>query len=572
MVKLEKSIREREWILPTAPPKGWQEQFPEYSTLSATLLYARGLATDDAIQQFLNPEYPRTLHAPRLLRGMDQATGIICEAINEDIPILVYGDYDVDGVSATALLVDALGSLGAQVRAYIPHRHTDGYGLRVAPVTQLITSGSALIITVDCGVTAVEEVAELQRAGHRVIITDHHLPGSVLPEADALINPNIPDDSYPNKALSGVGVAFRLASALFAELVEDQSERERREKWLLDLVALGTVADVSYQSPENRTLITYGLIVLGKTKRPGLRALLKESGVDGTPSSQDIGFRLAPRLNAVGRLAAAQTAFDLLVATTPEEGSSLCRELAEHNQRRQHLVDIAVNEARGITQDRLPLAIAAGPWERGIVGLVAGRLAEEQQRPAIVASTLDSIYHGSARSVGDVDVVELLRSEDARFITLGGHTSAAGFSAREADWQLIAKSLQHAAAQHRALRDYRPSYSVDAVINGSDVSVATATEVARFAPFGPGNPEPLLVIQDLELSTVQPVGATMRHAKLQMMTSQGNVVSGIAFGFGGHIDTLRRWRQIDVLGKVRANTFRGQTRAELEVVDVRSSH
>ncbi len=571
MVKLENSIRQREWILPEVTSKDVTESFPELSALSLSLLTARKLETAESITQFLAPEYPRDLHAPRLLGGIDRATGIITLALKNKTQILIYGDYDVDGVSAAALLNDVLLSLGGNVSVHIPHRYADGYGLSVGPVQKKLNSEKGLIITVDCGITAVDEVADLQKNGHQVVITDHHLPGDTIPKADAVINPNLPGDPYPNKALSGVGVAFKLASAILAECVSDALDRERQEKWLLDLVALGTVADVSYQSPENRTLVKYGLIVLGKTKRPGLRSLVAECGIKATPSSEDIGFRIAPRLNAVGRLDDARVAYDLLSATSLTEGAQLSQQLSEHNQRRQQLVDQALSEARLLTQDTNPLAIASGPWERGIVGLIAGRLAEEQQRPALVASTLEQTYYGSARSVGDVDIAKLLMDQRSAFKTIGGHTAAAGFSALSADWNSLVASLQRAAQGYQPLRNHRPLYFADAEIKLDDVTVAVATELGSFAPYGPGNPEPLLVIRNVELVSVQPVGSTMRHARMSIKDEAGNTAGAIAFGLGESIDLLRRWRQVDLLGKIRTNTFRGQTKAELEVVDARAS-
>ena len=383
----------KKWRLAPTINDGLIAQFPAIPILILQLMSNRGLLTQKAIDEFLNPDYGRDIHSPFLFKDMAKAVAEIFSTILKKEKIAVYGDYDADGICGTVILAETLRSLGAEVEAYIPHREKEGYGLNEPALKELANAGNKLIITTDCGVTNIKETALANELGLRVIITDHHNPAPEVPPALAVINPKIVGETYPFKDLAGVGVAFKLAQAL----AEEDKKRGQKmplgfEKWLLDLAAIGTIADMSPLLGENRTLVKYGLIVLNKTRRLGLKILMEETSLTGEISAQNVAFQIAPRFNAAGRLNHANAVYKLLTTGSTKEARSLAQELNRANQERQRLTDQILVEIRngwGEVDAKEKVLFAIGDnWPVGVVGLVAGKLCDEFYRPVLVMTRL----------------------------------------------------------------------------------------------------------------------------------------------------------------------------------------
>lgn len=402
------SARKKRWVLREAAPADAQAAIPGISPLVATILRARGLTDRAALDAFLAADYRSGMHDPFQLKGMDTAARRVAGAIAEGEPIAVYGDFDTDGVTAVTLLMQAIGAMGGDIRPYIPHRVREGYGLNAEAIDQLASEGVRLLITVDCGISNVAEVAHAREAGIDVIVTDHHTPPETLPDALAVVNPKQPGCPYPYKQLVGVGIAYKLVQAL-AKLGLRPGTLRRED--LLDVVALGTVADMGPLTGENRVLVRAGLEAINATKRPGLRALIAAAGLaPGKITSSDIGFLLGPRLNAAGHLDDAVLAYRLLLADYLAVAQQLAGALNEANAQRQKLTKevqaAALEEIRALGKDQNRIVVhASAAFPAGVVGLVAARLVEELGRPVLLIERGEETARGSARSVPGFNIV-----------------------------------------------------------------------------------------------------------------------------------------------------------------------
>ncbi|HEU5090317.1 MAG TPA: single-stranded-DNA-specific exonuclease RecJ, partial [Roseiflexaceae bacterium] len=425
------SARNRQWVLREAAPPAFLAQMRGYHPIVATLLYQRGLHDREQVDAFLNMEYGKGVHNPFSMRGMEAAARRIATAIAEQEPIAVYGDFDTDGVTAVTLLVQAITAMGGDIRPYIPHRLREGYGLNTEAIDQLANEGVRLLVTVDCGISNVAEVAHAKSHNIDVIVTDHHTPPEQLPDALVVVNPKQPGESYPFPQLVGVGIAFKLVQGLTKlglrppGLTRDQ---------LLDVVALGTVADMGALTGENRVLVKYGLDAINQTRRPGLQALITAAGLaQGRITSGDIGFMLGPRLNAAGRLEDARLAYQLLLADDAAVAKTLAAELNDANSRRQQVTrDVqaaALQHARerGKLDNRI-VVLDDESYPAGIVGLVAARLVDELARPVLLIGHDERGSRGSARSVPGFNIVEALATCADLLERYGGHSAAAGFT------------------------------------------------------------------------------------------------------------------------------------------------
>lgn len=567
------SITNTTWnVLPKAPDDFFS-LFPEQLPAVTQLLYNRNLANDRDIATFLNPSYCGDLHNPRLLGGIDQAVGVITEAIRRREPIVIHGDYDADGITSTAVLREALLLLGAEVDTFTPDRYVEGYGVAPATLGKLHAAGAKLVITVDCGISSAVAIAKWRRKGLKVIVTDHHQPPPDVPVAEAVINPHLPNDPYLNKHLTGVGVAFKLVQALLRESSFSAAQQEAAEKWLLDLVAIGTVADLTSLTGENRTLVRYGLLVLKKTRRPGLQALLRVAGISSEKiNASCIGFALAPRLNAAGRLTHAKYALELLTTTDRRRAEQLARELNEINVRRQGVTMEAVSQARmslpEMTDDRR-VVIASGSWPSGIVGLVAGRLSQEFCRPALVIERGQTVSKGSARSIPALNIVDALRAHQNFLTTFGGHAGAAGFSlptSKLADFQ---KALERYCYEHIPLEELRPELTLEAELTPSDLDWPLIEALGDFEPCGPDNRQPTFLLRQVELKELRTVGQDGSHLKLTLRLSNDQELTALAFRWGRHRERLRRGHVYDLAGNPVSNTFNRTKTLEWHVSDLR---
>lgn len=490
-----------------------------YGPLLARVLSSRGIATPQAAAQWLEEEAP--LSDPFLLKDMDKAAARILKAVEESEPIVIFGDYDVDGISATAILFECLTNLGAQVRCKLPTREGGGYGLNREVLQSLVERGYRLVVTVDNGISAVEEAAYARELGLDLVITDHHLPPETLPDAVAVVDPRRPDDESPFKELCGAGVAFKLCAALEgcedpAELLEPFGE----------LAALGTIADVMPLVGENRTIVREGLAVLQDTMRPGLQALLDSAGYSGSPVTvETVSYGLAPRLNAAGRMNNASIALKLLLCENEEQAAGIAARLSEINTERQQteqqitaaaLEKLGADPARA--HDRV-IVVAGEGWHPGVIGIVASRLTERYGRPVIVISTENGEGRGSGRAPAGFNLHAALRACSGCLLRYGGHSAAAGLTIEEEKIGAFRKAINDWASAEYPVP--RPGELVlDAEVGIGELTVPAVQELGRMAPFGGGNPVPLLLIRDAVVDGAWPLGSEGRHTRLRLR--QGN--------------------------------------------------
>jgi single-stranded-DNA-specific exonuclease len=536
--------------------------------LIARLLLNRGLSAPEEILAFLEPNLER-LASPFGLPDLETAATRLAQAVRQREPLVVYGDYDADGLTAACLLTQFFQELGLPCFTYIPDRLEEGYGLN-QPALQELASKARLLVTVDCGVSDAAEVAWARDQGLDVIITDHHELPPELPPALAVVNPKRGGEDYPFKMLAGVGVALLLALAVRARLREEgwfKNHPEPNLRNYLDLVALGTAADVVPVLGENRILVHQGLKVLEETRRPGLLALKEAVGLNGkTVTFRDLCFRLAPRLNAAGRLGQAQGALHLLLATDLGQARSQARILNEFNRQRQALETEVLRQALALVRqqglDRRPVMVLGQEgWHPGVLGIAAARLAEEFHRPVALVSLKDGLGKGSARSIEGYHLFEGLQACRQHLVKFGGHEAAAGFSVTEENLAALQEGLAEAFEAQMGDVSLRPTLKVDAAVELFDLDQGFYKHLKRLRPFGPGNPEPVFVCQAVECLTSRVVGE--RHLKVQL--SQAEVVmEAIAF------DQARSHPlagPLEVAFSTRFSSFMGQITPELRLLD-----
>jgi len=498
-------------------------RFPDLPPLLAQVLWSREIADPTAASDFLAGRVP--VDDPFLLKGMNRAVPRLQRAISRKEKIAVYGDFDADGVTATALLVEALSWLGACVEPYIPDRVDEGYGLNLEALRKLYRRSVRLVVTVDCGVRSIREV-ERAKSHLDMIVTDHHLPGDRLPPATAIIDPKQPGCPYPFKDLSGVGLAYKLAQALLARPPAGCQPASDLQESLLDLVAIGTVADLAPLLGENRSLVRRGLDALNQAGRPGVAALMADAGLRrGEVDSTAIGFRLGPRLNAAGRLEHAMLAYDLLTRTDGLETKTLAERLGELNRRRQQLTDetVAAAEAQVLAEDpEARLYLAASPnFKAGIVGLAASRLTEAYYRPSIVVEVGPEESRGSCRSIPEFHITEALDECRELLIRHGGHSAAAGFTVATRNLNTLRDRLKAIAAERLAGAELRPTLDIHVEVPLEEVGWPTHNLLSQLEPCGADNPTPVLLSRGVEVREVKAMGADQKHLKLGLRDQQG---------------------------------------------------
>ena len=556
-------------------------RFSPLPELVVQLLWSRGVRAPDEVEAFLAGV--ARVDNPFRMAGMNEAVERIRRAIRTGERIAVYGDFDADGVTATALMVQTLSALGAFVRPYIPHRVDEGYGLNNSALSELARDGQRLIITVDCGIRAVDEVAFANRLGLDVIVTDHHSVGAVLPPALACINPKRADCDYPFKGLAGVGLAYKLAQGLLRTQQQAPIRRDLTvdldEADLLDLVALGTVADLAPLLDENRALVQRGLERINQPQRPGLKALIKKTGLtEGQITSSSIGYILGPRINAAGRLESAMLAYDLLQTDDVVKADRLAAELDQLNVRRQHLtaqsVEAAQSQIEADGTNDLLYMVASQEFPSGIVGLVAGRLVEQYYRPSLVVELGDRQSRGSARSIAEFDITKALDKCAAAGLLVrhGGHAAAAGFTVENKKLPALKAALQEIAAEELSDKDLQPSLTIDAKLNLGDADFATMGLLQQLEPTGYANPQPLFLSRRLQVRDARKVGADGAHLKLVVSDPEAGprreaAWDAIAFRQGHWYGKLPR--VIDLAYKLEENHWNGNKRLQLVVEDLR---
>jgi len=559
------------WQLFKPVPQDFIESFPEYSTITLQLLYNRGLCTEEEIEKFLNPDYENDLYDPFLMKDMEQAVRRIKKAINQKEKIVIYGDYDVDGVTAVAILYKTLKALKAPyIDYYIPDRNKEGYGLNKEAISQLVEEKIDLIITVDCGITNYEEVELANKMGIETIITDHHLVVSNLPSALAILNPQRKDDRYPFKELAGVGVAFKLVQAL---LKTPDNHFEPFLKWMMDLVALGTIADNVPLLDENRVFVKYGLIVLRKTKNLGLRALMAKAKVNpANLDTEEVNFQLAPRLNAASRMDHAYTSLRLLVTSDYQEAEEIAEDLNKFNNQRQKLIEKIYQQAKEQIQkikSKEKILILAHPdWSAAVLGLVAGRLVDEFYRPVILIEKGNQESKGAARSIENFNITTALSKCSKLLIQFGGHKEAAGFSLETKNLENFKEKMSKIASSQIKDKDLICSLKIEADINPQDISWNFYEELERFRPFGIGNPSPLFRLKNVKVLESYKVGNAEKHLKLHFKNGDKEI-KAIGFNLGKLMEGIKNKKKVDIVCGLKPNYWNGTCDLELEIFDLK---
>ena len=543
--------------------------------LSARLLVNRGI-TDPAIANaFLKPDLSQ-LHDPFLLPDMDKAAHRIKDALANGETIFVHGDYDVDGVTSTAVYVRTLLALGAKLEYRVPHRKRDGYDLKTSAVEYAKERGATLIITSDCGIQAHEAVAYANSLGMTVIITDHHEPGETLPPAYAVVNPHRHDSTYPFPSLAGVGVAFKTMQAL-VRLIQPTHEGAFIQKFL-DLVACGTVADVMPLLGENRVFASFGLKQLAKTRKVGLRALLDGAGIntDKPLSAESVGFGIGPRINAVGRLDDAAVALDLMLTGDPEEARQLVEKMNAFNVERQQAQKRILEEAKRIVAsldlDKTKVLVIASPgWNAGVVGIVAGKLVDAYYRPAIVIGVNDEETHGkgSARSIPGFDMFQGIQHCRSLLQSCGGHEMAAGLSLSMDNLLEFQTKINAHAAATLTDDDFVPRLAHDGTIDPSALSLGLLEEWEQFAPFGHSNPEPRFASQNLFICEAKRIGKDMSHLKMRIRAEAMDPTDCIAWGQGDWADRAGPGDYLEAVYTPQVNEWNGRRSLQFNIKELR---
>ncbi|HEU4874809.1 MAG TPA: single-stranded-DNA-specific exonuclease RecJ [Pyrinomonadaceae bacterium] len=497
------------------------------SPILAALLINRGYDDERAARVFLSPTYDQ-LHEPYDMLGMREAVARLRRAVEDREPILIYGDYDVDGTTGTAVLLRALKLLGAQAGFHIPHRFTEGYGIQQAALEKAVTDGYKLVVSIDCGIRAHEPLYWARDKGLDVIITDHHLPDEKegAPPAFAVLNPNQAGCEYPDKHLAGVGVAFKLVHALFREY-----GREAQVPAFMKVVAIGTVADVAKLTGENRTIVSIGLKDLARVANPGLRALIDVAGCgDGKGmTAYDLGFRLGPRINAAGRMDAARAVVELFDTRNFDEARRLANHLDSRNEERktvqQQIIDLAIAEVKD-PKDCHVAVIAGEGWHRGVIGIAASKIAERLNRPCVVLSIDGEMAHGSGRSIEAYHLLNGLTTCSDLFEKFGGHSHAAGITIRPERIEEFRRRLNEHAASCLTPDELEPLVKIDLELRPEDVTFSLARELDALEPFGAGNPRPVFMTRNLRRLS-EPVVIKDKHLKFRLAGPQNRPLEAV---------------------------------------------
>lgn len=537
------------------------------SEITARLLVGRGFIDVDEARRFLYID-SMPYHDPFLMKDMEIAVSRIRKAIEDKETILIFGDYDADGVTSTSVLVHTFRKLNANFLTYIPNRFTEGYGPNEEALRWAKQQGVTVVITVDTGISARYEAEVARELNLDYIVTDHHEVPSQLPDAYAVVNPKRPDCPYPFKELAGVGVAFKFAHALLGEVPED----------LLDLVAIGTVSDLVPLIDENRKFVIEGIPRIETSQKPGIQALLESCGIKGQHLDEEqIGFMIGPRLNAAGRLDSADVALQLLTSEDADEADTCAKELTELNKERQQIVEKIAAEAIEIVKERYAndrvIVVAKEGWHEGVLGIVASRLVEQFYRPVIVLSIENDSdeVKGSARSIPNFHLYENLSLCKDILIAFGGHTLAAGLTIAKKDIDELRKRLNEIANESLTEQDFIPLTSIDAVCDIKEISLETLEEIAKLAPFGIGNPKPKFLFINKDLSAIKKIGSQEKHLKIQIKENE-HVLDGVGFQFGYLFHEVSQDAAVDVVGELSINEWNGFRKPQLVLSDIRINH
>lgn len=570
-----------QWLLANQAPPDFLSKFSQYPTIVSQLLFERGLDASEKIDQFFNPQYDSGLHDPFLLKDMDLACGRVKRAIAQKQKIVIYADYDVDGVSAATVLGEFFKNINYPFEVYMPDRQKEGHGVNQVALESIVSNGANLVITLDCGTTNIKEVAWAKAKGVDVIVVDHHQAVAGRPEAAAFINPYQEGDGYPFKGLCGTGLAFKLHMALKGIKGANGEKGEGKEKWLLDLVALATVADMVPLLNENRVLVKCGLFVLAKTKRLGLKKLMASAGVKArydletlstNLDSFTLGFTLGPRLNAASRMAHANLAYELLTSDDETRIDELVISLNDNNRKRQQIVDKVLKEVkfRIDAYPELPSFIVEGSsdWSVNLLGLVASKISEKYHRPVMLCQESDDgRSRGSLRTIEGLDLMKALGSIGECFIQYGGHTAAAGCTFETQEVHKIKSGLNDYSKNVLTPELLLKKLSIDGQVSLTEIDWDLIDWFKKFEPFGMANSRPKLLCRGITVANLVFMGQNGDHLKMIVSDESGKTIPVILFRHNGLADNLEIGDTLDIVFEVEVNQWNGNKEIRLMLVD-----
>lgn len=573
-----------QWQIKQKAPEEFQKQFPEYLPVVSQLLYDRELTDTHKIREFFNVDYETSSHDPFLMLGMKEACERIWEAVKKEEKIMVVGDYDADGVCGLTILSEVIRGMGAKnLDTYIPDRESEGYGLNLGIVEKIAKERYDLVLTIDCGISDKEEIDFLRSKGVQTIVVDHHIVPEVLPSADIIINPKQKNDTYPFKNLCATGLAFKLAQSLYGG---DNTKIPGTEKWLLDLVAIATVADVMPLQDENRVFVKYGLYVLSKTRRIGLKELMNVARIKPEVIDSDIlatnlnthtlGFQIAPRINVASRMDHANTAYQLLITSSVGNARQLAEGLEKKNKERQAITEKIIKEieSRGNLVEQKVIFEYGEKWPAGVMGIIAGKLAERYYLPAFVLSKKEKVSVGSARSIPPLNITAAIASAKGLLEEYGGHHQAAGLTVKNENLEVFKEHLREYVGASLTPNDLIPVLSIDYELTPQDITWALYDELEKFAPFGEANPRPKFLMKNLTVKNISMVGNGGSHLKLILSdtgSERPKILKAIGFGLGSWTQRIAIKDTIDVVAELIINEWNGNRELQLKIIDLRKT-
>ncbi|MCK5509933.1 single-stranded-DNA-specific exonuclease RecJ [Candidatus Parcubacteria bacterium] len=579
------SSKQKKWqVLPNIK-KEIISEYPEYFPLVLQLLYNRGITEKEKIKNFLEGGYEKNSHDPFLFQDMKQAVDLTIDHIKKGNKITIYGDYDADGVTSSAILVELLRLFKADVEVYIPHRVKEGYGVNRQAVDLIAKNDTKLIITVDTGIRSKKEIAYAKELGIDVIVTDHHVPPNELSEYPEclIINTAIIADKYPDNFLSGAGVAFKFAKALIDSSKLSEEDKQNLSYRLLDLVAIGTVADCVRLTGENRILVKKGLEVLSNVKRIGLSSLYEIAKINNNNKidTWNIGFQIAPRLNAAGRLDHANTAYQLLITKDSDEAKKLAQELNNSNQERQQITDkifLEVEEQINIKDDNILIGVydlennkskKETAWNEGVVGLVAGKIANKYFRPSLVITKTENGYKGSGRSIPCFNLIQAVEQCGSFLDKYGGHPQACGFSFSEKNLNNFIDKIKNIAKKEITQDMMKPIVKIDAILNFEEINEDLYEKISALAPYGQGNERSVFLSENIRIFDITTMGMDGQHIKFKLKNDKSGFINAISF------NGAEKWKDfaindnINIVYNLDLNVFNGRSEVQLKVIDIK---
>ena len=557
------------WEVSHLISKSFQDKFPEINPIILQLLANRGFKTQKKIDEFLQPDYSQDVHDPFLLKDMKKAVRRIYQAIKNNEKVVICGDYDTDGVTSSTVLFEVFKKIGVKnLQVYIPDREKDGYGLNKKAIKDFLKQKMDLIVTCDCGVSNIEEIDLANKSNIDVIVTDHHREPPKLPNSLAIINPQLSREKYPFKFLAGVGVAFKLIQGLLKDKECSLSDKEATEKWLLDLVALGTIADFMPLLGENRVLSKYGLVVLNKTRNLGLKSLIKVSSLEtGSLDAGNVGYQLSPRINAAGRINHATDALGLFLSVSQDEADEHARHLNSLNTQRQKITEKVFKSIKVNEKDKIIVALDED-WPGGVLGLVANKLVNAFSRPAIVLRKEGKNLTGSGRSTEEFDLFSFLKEQSKYFEGFGGHRGAVGFTLKGTDcFNDFKQSILKKAEKVLDSDMIAPKLFIESEISPDDINWSLYEELIKFEPFGCENSQPNFLIKNVVLEKIQAVGKNDKHYRLFIEGGR----KMIYFNSASVMINFKSGEKIDIVFNLEVNQWNGTRELQMKVIDIKKS-